>query len=264
MPEPFHFGDPQRSLFGLRHPAEVMPQGGILLCASLLQEGIRCQRALWSLGQALAAQGIEAMRFDWHGSGDSGGDSVDMELPGLVSDIATANEFFKRTQGLARTRLLGLRSSAVPLLLHAASSPTPVDLVLWAPVLDGYALVATWQAQHRCQLQSAGRFLKPPLAVDANELLGFVVNPTLIEALEKFASDQVILPAGSRVLLVQWRASASTDEFIRKQGRAGLIVETLQLEIGDEPDWDNPDHFETQIFPRRAVARLAAFLAEAA
>ena len=264
MPEPFNFGDPQRSLFGLRHPAEVVSRSGMLVCAPLLQEGIRCQRALWSLGQALAVQGVEVMRFDWHGSGDSSGDSIDMELPGLVRDIATANEFLKRTKSLVNARILGLRSAAVPVLLHAASSSVPVEIVLWAPVLDGRVLVAAWQAQHRRQLQGAGRFLKPPLLVDESELLGFVVDADFLRDLQEFTCDRLILPAGSRVLLAQWRASTFTDEFIRKQGQAGVTVECLQLEPGDEPDWDNPDDFETQIFPRRAVARMSAFLAEAA
>ena len=264
MPEPFYFGDPQRLLFGLRHPAEPLPSSAMLVCGPLLQEGIRCQRALWSLGQALAAQGTETMRFDWHGSGDSAGGSLDISLPGLVSDLTTANEHMRRTQGQVRRRVLGLRSAAVPVLLQASSCAIPVDLVLWAPVFDGRALVASWRQQHARQLHGAGRFLKTPLPADDNELLGFEVQAAFLEALQEFQCDQALLPAGSRILLVQWRTSDSTDEFLRRQRAAGVAVECLPLELEDEPDWDNPDHFETQIFPRRAVARVAAHLAEAA
>lgn len=265
MPEPFYFGNAQRVLFGLRHPAAAVPRrGDLLVCAPLLQEGIRCQRALWTLGQALAAQGMGAMRFDWYGSGDSGGSSLEMSLPGLAGDIAVANGYLERAEGVAQRRMLGLRTAAVPLLLHASSSATPVDLVLWAPVLDGRALVANWRQQHRRQLQGAGRFLKKPLPASGNELLGFEVDEAFLDALQAWQWDQLRLPAGSSVLVVQWQVSPCVDGFLKQQRAAGVTVECLQLEPGDEPDWDNPDHFETQIFPRRAVTRVAACLAEAA
>jgi len=274
MPEPFYFGDQPRVLFGLRHPAGTTSKGAVLVCAPLLQEGIRCQRALWSLAQAMAAQGLDALRFDWYGSGDSRGGSLAMSLPGLASDIQAARECLPpvdaglsvRLSGprLPGTRLLGLRSAALPLLLHAGASSTPVDLVLWAPALDGESLVSAWREQHRRQLHVTGRFPKPPLPAGDNELLGFVLDAGLLQALQAWKCDQVTLPAGSRIMLVQWRATASTEEFVHRQRAAGVTVEYLQLDAGDEPDWDNPDHFETQIFPRRAVNRLASHLAEMA
>ena len=264
MPDPFYFGDRQRLLFGLRHGTQVAPNGALLVCGPLLQENIRCQRALWSLGQAMAAQGTEVLRFDWYGSGDSGGDSRDMNLSGLISDIAVAKEQLMLAKSPVRRRLLGLRSAAIPLLLQASSSATPVDIVLWAPVLEGPALVAAWREQHRRQLYSTGRFPKSPLPADDNELLGFVVDDALLDALQAFKYERVALPEGSRLLLVQWQASPCTDEFMRRQRAAGVEVECLQLAPSDEPDWDNPDDFETQIFRRMAVSRVAAYLAETA
>ncbi|MET0892537.1 MAG: hypothetical protein ABWY01_03095 [Pseudoxanthomonas sp.] len=274
MPEPFYFGDHPRVLFGLRHPAGATPRGAVLVCAPLLQEGIRCQRALWSLCQAVAARGLEALRFDWYGSGDSRGDSLDMSLSGLASDIQAAGECLPlpeatapmRSSGprLPGPRMLGLRSAALPLLLHAGACTRPVDLVLWAPALDGESLVSAWREQHRRQLHVTGRFPKPPLPAGENELLGFVVDDGLLEALQAWKGDQVTLPAGSRILLVQWRATPSTEDFVHRQRAGGVTVEYLQLDAGDEPDWDNPDQFETQIFPRSAVNRVASHLVETA
>lgn len=264
MPDPFYFGDPPRVLFGLRHCAGLMRKGDLLVCAPLLQEGIRCQRALWTLGQALASQGVETLRFDWYGSGDSHGNSRDIKVPGLVSDIALASNRLGGAHASTRNRMLALRSAALPLLLHAAASAAPVDVVLWAPVLDGRALVSSWREQHQRQLHAAGRFLKPPLAAQDDELLGFVLDDALLDALQALQTDQMTLPAGSRILLVQWQALPSTDQFMRRQTAAGVTVDCLQLDPQDEPDWDNPDHFETQIFPRRAVTRVATYLSEAA
>ncbi|MEO6517766.1 MAG: hypothetical protein ABIO17_02055 [Pseudoxanthomonas sp.] len=269
MAEPFYFGDQPRVLFGLRHLAAATPKGNVLVCAPLLQEGIRCQRALWALAQAMAAQGLETLRFDWYGSGDSRGNSNEISLPGLAADIQSARQQLPLVRTgtpspLPVARLLGVRSAALPLLLHASCSTQPADLVLWAPTLDGASLVAAWREQHRRQLYVTGRFPKPPQAAASNELLGFVLHERLLQALQAWQCAQVTLPVGSRVMLVQWRSTASTDVFVRRQRAAGVAVEYLQLDADDEPDWDNPDHFETQIFPRRAVNRLAAQLAEAA
>ena len=262
MPGIFHFGTPRRSLLGLRHPPLARTQGALLACAPLLQEGIRCQRALWSLAEALAAAGVDVLRFDWFGSGDSGGASSDIVVPGLVEDLASA-ESFLRTSSTASPdiRLLALRSAALPLLVHAGRCGQPVDVVLWAPVLDGAALTAAWREQHRRQLHVAGRFLSAHTMSDDDELLGFVLDRSLLDGLEALHGRDLPLPAGSRLLLAHWAASPVDQSFVDAQRAAGVVVEYLELDGADEPDWDDPDGFEAQIFPRRAVNQLAGQLA---
>ena len=263
MQEPLYFGDPARPLFGLRHLADGRQAASVLLCSPLLQEGIRCHRALWALGQALASKGLQAGRFDWYGSGDSGGDSTGMDVPGLAADIVMAQRTLG-SGGAMPSRIVALRSAALPVLLHASLRAEPVDLVLWSPVMEGAELVPAWREQHRRQLHAAGRFLKPPIASSQSELLGFEVTEGFLQALQALRFDTLVLPVGSRVTLLQWQASEHTEEFMRRQNSAGVSVESLLLDTGDEPDWDNPDLFETQILPRRAVARVAAYLAETA
>ena len=269
MPEIFYFGRGPRTLLGLRHPPLVQPHTAMLVCAPLLQEGIRCQRALWSLSEALAAAGVDVLRFDWFGSGDSAGTSADIDVPGLVDDIAAA-EFQMRSSaeaaqaGLARPRLFGLRSAALPLLAYASARREPVDVVLWAPALDGRALAAMWREQHRRQLHTAGRFLSANTASDDDELLGFVIDRDLLEDLGAWHGGDLLLPAGSRLVLVQWPASPVDESFTAAQRGAGVMVERFDLDGADEPAWDDPDQFETQIFPRQAVTQLARHLAEAA
>ena len=274
MPEIFYFGRGPRTLLGLRHPPVAQPHAAMLVCAPLLQEGIRCQRALWSLSETLAAAGIDVLRFDWFGSGDSAGTSADIDVPGLVDDIAAA-EFLMRTSagagqarttqaGLARPRLFGLRSAALPLLAYASARREPVDVVLWAPALDGRALAAVWREQHRRQLHTAGRFLSADTASDDDELLGFTIDRDLLEDIGAWHGSDLLLPAGSRLVLAQWPASPVAESFVDAQRDAGVMVECFDLDGADEPAWDDPDQFETQIFPRQAVTQLARHLAEAA
>jgi len=266
MPEIFYFGRPRRALLGLRHPPPVGERvhGAVLVCAPLLQEGIRCQRALWSLAETLAAAGVEVMRFDWFGSGDSAGESAGIVMPGLVDDIASAEIFMASPASSPRPRLFGLRSAALPLLAHASQCGEPVDIVLWAPALDGHALVAAWREQHRRQLHTAGRFLSTQVASDDDELLGFVLDRSLLDDLGGLQGRDLLLPAGSRLTLVQWPASPIDAAFVAAQRAAGVAVEHVELDGADEPAWDDPDQFETQLFPRRAVTQVAMHLAASA
>lgn len=264
MPEAFHFGTPSRALFGLRHPPAMSARGTMVACMPLLQEGIRCQRALWSLSEALAATGIDVLRFDWHGSGDSSGDTRALTVEGMVEDLASAEAFLQASGPGMRPRLLGLRSAALPLLLHASRAGQPVDVVLWAPVLDGRALVAAWREQHRRQLHSTGRFARAGTRSGDDELLGFVLDPALPAGIEALDGRGLLLPAGSSLLLVHWPGSPVDAAFVEVQREADVQVERLELATPDEPDWDDPDGFEAQLFPRRAVNELAATLAGAA
>lgn len=263
MPEVFHFGVAQRGLLGIRHCSGPDAHAAVLICAPLLQEGIRCQRALWSLSETLMIAGVDVLRFDWFGSGDSAGDSDGIDVPGLVDDLRTAESTLRSCCATSDVRLLGLRSAVLPLLAYASTCREPVDLVLWAPVLDGRELVAGWREQHRRQLDDVGRYLRAGTRSDDDELLGFVLSRRLLDGLEALQADKLVLPAGSRILLAQWQPSPGTDAFVRAQRDAGVLIELLQLESVDAPDWDHPGQFDTQLFPRRAVIQITAQMAEA-
>lgn len=264
MPEAFFFGTPRRPLLGLRHAPAAPARGAVLVCAPLLQDGIRCQRALWSLAEALAAAGVEVLRFDWHGSGDSPGSSHELRFAGLVDDVAAAAAFLSASAPGARMRLLALREAALPLLAHAAGAGEPVDVVLWAPVLDGRGLVDGWRRQHGHQLHAAGRFLSKDAGGGDDELLGFVLDPALPAELAALDGGRLALPHGSRLAIAHWPGAPVEAGFVQLQRAAGVEVEVVALEGVDEPAWDDPGQFELQLFPRRAVNRLASHLAGAA
>lgn len=264
MPQLLNFGCSRRELFGIRHAPASDPHDAMLVCPPLLQEGIRCQRALWSLSETLATAGVDVLRFDWYGSGDSAGDSDDISVAGLVEDVRAAASMLRASTHAGRIRMLGLRSAALPVLACASAIREPSDIVLWAPQLDGRDLVAGWRHQHQRQLRDVGRFLRTDTTSGDNELLGFVLDPRLCGDLEALHGSELPLPAGSRILLAQWQGSPTIDAFVHAQQAGGVTVEYLELDGVDAPAWDDPVHFDTQLFPRRAVSRIAARLAETA
>ena len=256
MTQPFHFGSATRPVFGIRHDASPA-RDAVLACAPLLQEALRSHRALWALGEALAAQGVSTLRFDWYGSGDSGGAGGDMAFEGMLDDLGAAI-----AQCPMRPRLLALRSASLPVLAHAVASTRPVRVVLWDPLLSGGEVVAGWRRHHEQQLHEVGRYhgAAPPAGED--ELLGFEVAPALLQALASLELEDARLPPGSTLVLATWQASPALERFAVRQQEAGVVVDWLRLDPEEQPRWEDPHVFEHQVFPRRGVARLAQHVAD--
>ena len=265
MSAPFFFGAPGRSLFGLLHSqpdAEPASRHGVLLCAPLLQDGIRSHRALWSLAQTVGQFGIPALTFDWYATGDSAGQDGELGLPGMLDDLEHASAELLRRGEVDAVQFLALRSAALPLLAALERRVDPVDVVLWDPQLDGAQVVASWKKQHREQLHESGRYVKIAHESDDGELLGFAVDDALLTALSALDAAHLRLPNGSRVRMAVWEMDESLDRFAREQRAGGVSVEAVLLDEGERPDWDVPSRFGGQVFPRRAVAQLAQRMTE--
>lgn len=262
MLQPLYFGPPQRTLFGIRHvPADgTSVIGAMTVAPPLLQEGISTQRALWQLCEQLGTAGVASLRFDWYGNGDAGGSAHQMTVDGLAQDAAAAMAW-SQSQGRART--LCLRTGALGVLLAASRAGTPVDLVLWEPVLDGAAMCDDWERMHRAQVDDVGRYPFAAPAMDEDERLGFDLDAAFLRALRGIDARDLALPPGSRVLVTGWTLSPATQAWIERRVAEGVRAEWWPLETGDAPDWNDPAQFENQVFPRRGVAKLAGRLAEA-
>lgn len=264
MTRPFFFGPSQRSLFGMLHAVDGARGNALLLCPPLLQDGIRSQRALWSLAQAQAAAGATVLRFDWYGSGDSAGDSRELSWAGLQDDLGAAVSALRELSGHVRPRQLALRSAALPVLARAASGNEPVDLVLWDPHLSGSAIVDDWRRQHQQQLHEAGRYPFGSGGSPADELIGFDLDPAWLDALAQQDASQWPLPSGSRVLLAVWQMTPALQQYAVRQREAGVEVDVLTFGAADAPSFDDPNLFESLALPRRSVAQLARSLSGSA
>jgi amino acid adenylation domain-containing protein len=260
----FFFGPDERRLFGMRHQrsASVVAASPTLLCvAPLLQEGIMSQRALWTLCEAVANQHGTALRFDWFGTGDSAGDTMDVGLDGMQRDLQLAAGLVK--PGALTPGALALRSACLPVLLAAFASAAPVNLVLWDPVVRGGPLVERWRRQHQEQRKDVGRYIRRTPVTADDELLGFDVAPGFLKALSELDFRGRPLPAGSRIHVVAWEVDADVQAFIDAQESAGVVVQFTRLTTDDRPPWDDPMQFENQALPRRSVVQLAKLLMEA-
>ncbi|MEO6169820.1 MAG: hypothetical protein ABIO84_02615 [Lysobacter sp.] len=260
MSGPQFFGEASHALFGIMHPAVTPARGAMLICQPLLQDGLNSHRGMWTVAEGLAKAGTHALRFDWYGSGDSGGDGGQLALPGMQSDLRHADAFLASVSGDLPRRWLALRSASIALLSYASRQREPVDLVLWDPCVSGRDLVSGWRAMHQLQLSKAGRFPHGHALPSADDLLGFQVCPGLLAALTTFDACQLRLPAGSRVLMVTWTCSAAQDRLMEHLRLSGTTVTSLLLAVDDGPDLTDPERFENQSLPRRSITQLLGHL----
>jgi pimeloyl-ACP methyl ester carboxylesterase len=136
----FFFGTSDRRLFGIYEPAAetVAQRRAAILCYPWAAEYTYAHRTMRQLALKLTGIGFHVLRFDYYGTGDSGGDSTDIDFEGWQADLETAIEELAEITGLTRVTLIGMRLGAVAVAAVAARRPETVEtVVLWDPVVSG-------------------------------------------------------------------------------------------------------------------------------
>lgn len=176
--QPFYFG-PEEALFGIYHAAADLARGSALLCPPLGQDMIRSHRFYRQLADSLALQGIAVLRFDYYGSGDSAGDSGDLDWTRCVADTACAANELRARSGCTRLIGFGARLGG-SIALSAATGARFSELLLWDPVMDGGAHVAQLDTMQDALRVDPKRFSKPRTSAEAAEQwLGFPTSANL-------------------------------------------------------------------------------------
>ena len=136
---PLVFGPPHGAVFGFYHAPAAPSHGiGVVLCNPLGYEAMCSHRTYRRLAERLAARGVPALRFDYHGTGDSSGDA---DEPGRVdawlASIDAAVGTLRQRAGVASIGLFGVRVGATLAVTAAANDGNIDSLILWAPTATG-------------------------------------------------------------------------------------------------------------------------------
>src|SRR6516165_2206759 len=101
---PFFFGTSERRLFGIYEPAGARLTGkrAAILCYPWGSEYLFAHRTFHQLALNLSRAGFHTLRFDYYGTGDSGGEPTDTDLTGCEADLETAIEELIEITGLAK------------------------------------------------------------------------------------------------------------------------------------------------------------------
>jgi uncharacterized protein len=122
-------------IFAIHDPAVASSRArAAVLCNPGGSEQVFAHRSLRHLALRLARLGIHVVRFDYFGTGDSGG-YEEGRPEGLQKDLLIAIEAAMDISGAAQVTLIGLRLGADVAARLACTQPSLVEsVVLWDPL----------------------------------------------------------------------------------------------------------------------------------
>jgi len=175
---PFFFGSSDRPLFGMYYAPTVSNHRNhaVLVCNPFGHEGIRSHRLMRQLAERLAADGEHVLRFDYYGTGDSGGNTDAGSFDGWIADTRAALQELVDMSVVPRVTIVGLRLGAV-IAVHSARGRTEVDrLLLWDPVVNGEVYLEELAVLH--EIRTGKRVRATPNSMP-DELVGFALGPRI-------------------------------------------------------------------------------------
>ena len=215
--QPLYIGDGADAAFGWLHTDEAAPARDCVavLCAPVGHEYTRAHRTLRHLADRLAGRGIPALRFDYHGIGDSPGTDLDPDRVGRwLADVRAAIARARELTGRPRVCLVGVRLGATLAAMSTWDAPADL-LVLWSPVIKGRAYIRELQAIALTAERAAHE-------IDgALESAGFVMSAETIDAVRAIELLGREIRAG-RVLVVARDDTAQDLSLNEKLGERGI------------------------------------------
>ncbi|MEM6415104.1 MAG: alpha/beta fold hydrolase [Pseudomonadota bacterium] len=193
----FYFGDPSRPLFG-RYFAPTtrgakMP--AVVLCSPFGEEAVRSFKSFHVLAERLSKAGAPVMRFDYYGSGDSGGDGKALSLASMADDILEAHEELRDMSLATQVIWVGLRLGASGAAIAALQKPSGLGgLIAWEPILSGAHYLEVMRSSQVANIRfQLGDAASKAFNTNAplKEYLGFPISEHLVEELETFRFDQL-------------------------------------------------------------------------
>jgi exosortase A-associated hydrolase 2 len=158
------------SLFGVLHsPSDPPGPMAFVMSHPFGEEKLWTHRVFVSFARALAARGHNVLRFDFAGTGDSGGDLGNSSLDSHVADLDAAIRYLAdREPGVRHVGLVGLRFGATIAARCADSASgrtrqllADAPLALWDPIINGEAWLQELLRSHlSTQLATHGKVIE--------------------------------------------------------------------------------------------------------
>jgi hypothetical protein len=251
---PFYFG-PDRALFGLFHASGTLARKAVLLCPPLGQDQIRCHRLYRQLAQALVAEGMAVLRFDYYGTGDSAGDSVEVDWERCIADTAVAAGELRTRAGVDRVFAFGARLGG-SMALASATQARFAGVVAWDPVLDGQPYVAQLDAMQSALCADGQRFMVPRKPADvAAQWLGFAISARLRQQIAALHIDR----PPTTTLLIDSLSSDAPRHLNGFEVDAAMIKSLQPL-----TPWDDPRRLEVAVLSHPLIQAVTHHVREAA
>lgn len=116
---------------------------GVVICGSFGLEDTRYQPALAHLAQVLAGRGLNVLRFDYFGTGNSAGTTLDPDIVRRwTGNVIAARDWLTKQGNVDAVSFAGLRMGALIAAMAARQSPKLDELILLAPPASGETFIA--------------------------------------------------------------------------------------------------------------------------
>src|SRR5215208_5072906 len=266
---PLYFGSSQKPLYGVYHPPKSQPgrpvrTTGVVLCYPLGQEYMRAHRAFRQLATLLTKSGFPVLRFDYYGTGDSGGEGDAGDVEQWTSDVGTAIQELKDTAGVQKVSLVGLRLGGALVALEGLTRTDVDRIVLWDPIVDGKAYVQAMLTgqQNVHEGEGAPSHAAARVAPDATVgILGYPLTARMRGGLEQIDLRGLDAPAGDPLVILA--VSSEKPEWSALRDR--LTERTKKLSYRHIPslgNWDEVDRWGSALLPQAIIQGIVASLTE--
>jgi pimeloyl-ACP methyl ester carboxylesterase len=245
--EPILFGPDHRPLFGIFHPHSGPGISTLtVICEPLFAEYMRTHSALRELALLLSERGHDVLRFDYSGTGDSGGDMDEIELSDWLHDIELAVDEGLGISGATHVNIIGVRAGALLACRALASRRNIRILILWDAIPDGAVYMADQKIKQKRLIAEA-----PVAAADyrvaAEEYAGCRLSDGLVRNFSALGAETYSM------------LKANAAHVIATTGVAPVPVPNDQLAtLPFDCDWNNDT--EDQLMPRIVVEHIVQCL----
>jgi alpha-beta hydrolase superfamily lysophospholipase len=224
---PLYFGPSQRPLFGWLHRADGanVRHIGVVLCAPSGYEAICTHRSYRRFAESAATRGFPALRFDYDGTGDSSGGSVDGDrVAQWLRSIGAAIDALKAATGVEKVCLFGVRVGASLAAVAAQGRADVHAMIAFAPVIKVNSYLREIRALSLARTQNP-----PPsdLKVDPElqEAAGFTTTAETRTALSAIDLNKLDTAPAADVLVLERDDLKVDDAWPKKLASQGAAVE---------------------------------------
>ena len=254
-----YFGRADAPLFGWWHAAENPTGLAMVLCSPIGREEISAHRSLRHLAEMLAQRGVPTLRFDYAGTGDSCGSSLDADqLRACGDSLHCAIDEARRLSGVSHVALGGLRIGALLATQAALARDDVAALIAMVPVVNG----RTWIRELKAMQAAAA---SDPIREDASifDSGGFAMSATARDAIGLLDLRSPERAPAPHILILD-RADLPTQRpWADKLAALGAHVERLEVPGYDRLMLD-PHRAEVPVAMLQAACTWIAPLAAAA